>query len=192
MSGAIGVSLDAGAQLADELIAALRALNGWGAPSSMPASPNSLAPRPRSTRAVGAAATSPGPARRLRTGRRCRASPTRSRMPLLLPPKGAWYILGYGKRPARRAAVRMRYQQPDRRRRASFPIGVGEHETSLLSQPAIAAIYDWPPASPSTASPVAHCRVCGCTDHRAACRGGCYWVEPDLCSACVENEGGAA
>lgn len=30
------------------------------------------------------------------------------------------------------------------------------------------------------------CRVCGCTtDH--ACEGGCYWVEDDLCSACVEN-----
>lgn len=28
------------------------------------------------------------------------------------------------------------------------------------------------------------CRVCGCTDD-AACAGGCYWVEPDLCSACV-------
>lgn len=30
------------------------------------------------------------------------------------------------------------------------------------------------------------CRVCGCTqDH--ACPGGCHWVEPNLCSACVEN-----
>lgn len=27
------------------------------------------------------------------------------------------------------------------------------------------------------------CRHCGCTDDRA-CEGGCYWVEPDLCSAC--------
>lgn len=28
------------------------------------------------------------------------------------------------------------------------------------------------------------CRVCGCTwDH--ACPGGCYWVEPDLCSKCA-------
>jgi len=33
----------------------------------------------------------------------------------------------------------------------------------------------------------ARCRVCGCTDDHA-CPGGCYWVEPDLCSAC--NEGG--
>lgn len=30
------------------------------------------------------------------------------------------------------------------------------------------------------------CRVCGCTDDRA-CPGGCYWVEADLCSVCVED-----
>lgn len=28
------------------------------------------------------------------------------------------------------------------------------------------------------------CRVCGCTEHNA-CEGGCWWVEHDLCSACV-------
>lgn len=28
------------------------------------------------------------------------------------------------------------------------------------------------------------CKKCGCTNERA-CPGGCYWVEPDLCSACV-------
>jgi protein gp37 len=28
------------------------------------------------------------------------------------------------------------------------------------------------------------CRVCGCTWNNA-CPGGCYWAEPDLCSACV-------
>ncbi len=28
------------------------------------------------------------------------------------------------------------------------------------------------------------CRVCGCTWHRA-CAGGCYWVEPSLCSTCA-------
>lgn len=32
------------------------------------------------------------------------------------------------------------------------------------------------------------CRVCGCTDEDA-CEGGCYWVEKDLCSACVETAG---
>lgn len=30
------------------------------------------------------------------------------------------------------------------------------------------------------------CRVCGCTDIEA-CPGGCYWVEDDLCSECVET-----
>lgn len=32
----------------------------------------------------------------------------------------------------------------------------------------------------------ARCRVCGCTDDHA-CAGGCYWVEKDLCSACVDR-----
>jgi hypothetical protein len=32
------------------------------------------------------------------------------------------------------------------------------------------------------------CRACGCTDIRA-CAGGCYWVEPDLCSACKVLQG---
>ncbi len=29
------------------------------------------------------------------------------------------------------------------------------------------------------------CRKCGCTEDNA-CPGPCYWVEPDLCSACVQ------
>ena len=29
------------------------------------------------------------------------------------------------------------------------------------------------------------CRVCGCTQFNA-CPGGCYWIEEDLCSQCVE------
>lgn len=32
--------------------------------------------------------------------------------------------------------------------------------------------------------PVRRCRVCGCTDDHA-CLGGCWWVEADLCSACL-------
>lgn len=28
------------------------------------------------------------------------------------------------------------------------------------------------------------CRVCGCTEDRA-CPGGCFWIEPDLCSRCA-------
>jgi uncharacterized protein with PIN domain len=31
------------------------------------------------------------------------------------------------------------------------------------------------------------CRVCGCSDEDA-CEGGCYWVEEDLCSACVGKD----
>lgn len=31
------------------------------------------------------------------------------------------------------------------------------------------------------------CRKCGCTWNNA-CSGGCYWVEEDLCSECVEKE----
>lgn len=34
------------------------------------------------------------------------------------------------------------------------------------------------------------CRVCGCTDDRA-CPEGCYWVEADLCSECVDKRGRA-
>lgn len=29
------------------------------------------------------------------------------------------------------------------------------------------------------------CRICGCTWDNA-CPGGCYWVEPDLCSKCAD------
>gem|GEM_PF-3917795 len=32
------------------------------------------------------------------------------------------------------------------------------------------------------------CRICGCTDDNA-CPGGCWWVEPDLCSSCAEVTG---
>lgn len=32
------------------------------------------------------------------------------------------------------------------------------------------------------------CRVCGCTWNNA-CSGGCYWVEEDLCSQCVQYAG---
>lgn len=31
------------------------------------------------------------------------------------------------------------------------------------------------------------CRVCGCTQEQG-CREGCWWVEEDLCSACLEKE----
>lgn len=31
------------------------------------------------------------------------------------------------------------------------------------------------------------CRVCGCTDDHA-CEGGCWWVQPDLCSQCGSGD----
>lgn len=31
------------------------------------------------------------------------------------------------------------------------------------------------------------CRECGC-GWTSPCEGGCYWVEPDLCSSCAEKE----
>jgi hypothetical protein len=31
------------------------------------------------------------------------------------------------------------------------------------------------------------CRECGCSVTKA-CAGGCYWVEPDLCSVCEAKE----
>jgi len=47
-------------------------------------------------------------------------------------------------------------------------------------------------ADPGAETPVEprFCRTCGCTDSRA-CPGGCWWVEPDLCSACARKAGGA-
>ncbi|OGF05230.1 MAG: hypothetical protein A2W00_04595 [Candidatus Eisenbacteria bacterium RBG_16_71_46] len=38
--------------------------------------------------------------------------------------------------------------------------------------------------SASPMMPERRCRVCGCTDE-AGCRPACYWVAPDLCSACL-------
>ena len=31
------------------------------------------------------------------------------------------------------------------------------------------------------------CKICGCTDDNA-CPGGCYWVEPGLCSVCANKD----
>ena len=30
------------------------------------------------------------------------------------------------------------------------------------------------------------CRICGCTQNNA-CKGGCFWVEDNLCSKCVKK-----
>ena len=41
--------------------------------------------------------------------------------------------------------------------------------------------------NPHDANRVRRCRICGCTQNRACMTqyGPCYWVEYDLCSACV-------
>ncbi len=31
------------------------------------------------------------------------------------------------------------------------------------------------------------CRRCGCSNF-SACDGGCWWVEDDLCSSCVDTD----
>ena len=35
--------------------------------------------------------------------------------------------------------------------------------------------------------PPMQCRECCCTDE-CACPGGCYWVEPGLCSTCADHQ----
>lgn len=39
-----------------------------------------------------------------------------------------------------------------------------------------------------TKTEVRVCRVCGCTQD-LGCRGGCYWIRPDLCSSCYLKGG---
>ena len=51
---------------------------------------------------------------------------------------------------------------------------------------------DWLPAhfafgGAFATAPERACRVCGCTEDNA-CEGGCWWVEDDLCSACVVDD----
>jgi hypothetical protein len=64
-----------------------------------------------------------------------------------------------------------------------------EQGTPDLSDQEVAALaaeaergYD--PAAITRVRERRRCRFCGCTDDRA-CRGGCWWVEPDLCSTCA-------
>lgn len=42
----------------------------------------------------------------------------------------------------------------------------------------------------SAGVPEGRCRRCGCVEEMACqtCEGPCYWVEPDLCSACWDSE----
>jgi hypothetical protein len=56
-----------------------------------------------------------------------------------------------------------------------FEPGFGRHEPEVRGAAHYAICDD---------AGVRRCRVCGCSDDRA-CLGGCFWVEADLCSACV-------
>jgi hypothetical protein len=47
-------------------------------------------------------------------------------------------------------------------------------------------LFDIPNEVTSGADWTPQCRVCGCTD-LDACKGGCSWVEEDLCSVCEED-----
>ena len=53
--------------------------------------------------------------------------------------------------------------------------------TSALSEAELVRGYSATPRRTDV-----RCRECGCSDFRA-CPGGCWWVEPDLCSACDED-----
>ncbi len=39
---------------------------------------------------------------------------------------------------------------------------------------------------PEQSSTPGRCRVCGCTDEHG-CPDGCFWVQDDLCSSCIEH-----
>jgi hypothetical protein len=59
------------------------------------------------------------------------------------------------------------------------------------------AVYHWSTSLPDLLQAVEvfefelrKCRVCGCTDNRACVDENgvpCHWIEPDLCSACVDG-----
>lgn len=63
-----------------------------------------------------------------------------------------------------------------------------EEAASIRKQMIEAATYHAALALAFVESLLAHtCRACGCSDDMA-CEGGCYWVEPGLCSSCVKPE----
>ena len=59
---------------------------------------------------------------------------------------------------------------------ASLQRAFGKHASEALERSPLPL----PPAKLFARS----CRICGCTDDRA-CKGGCHWIDRDLCSACA-------
>jgi len=72
---------------------------------------------------------------------------------------------------------------PERRRSAAAAEAAAAVE-AVTADPRPPAARGLPPAAERT------CRVCGCTDHRACVTDGepCFWVDDDLCSACVGRQ----
>jgi hypothetical protein len=67
----------------------------------------------------------------------------------------------------------------------SPPEAMGVNITATMANRGI--FLEWPPETVAyqvaLASIERKCRVCGCTWNNA-CRGGCSWIEKDLCSSC--------
>lgn len=77
-----------------------------------------------------------------------------------------------------------------RRARAPLaPISTSTPKTAPARAPAPQPTE--PASAPETSGRRARqCRLCGCDD-AWGCDGGCSWIEPDLCSACVRELDGA-
>lgn len=71
-----------------------------------------------------------------------------------------------------------------------IPDELGESDTRLMQRLA-AAGFD-PATVVRQLSPlilgIAVCRICGCTDVYG-CDQGCYWIDDNLCSACIAEVG---
>ncbi|HYE80855.1 MAG TPA: hypothetical protein VEG39_01675 [Clostridia bacterium] len=67
------------------------------------------------------------------------------------------------------------------------PEAMGVNVTATAANAGI--ILEWPPETVTYQVALAaierKCRVCGCTWFHA-CPGGCYWVDNDLCSSCID------
>ena len=68
---------------------------------------------------------------------------------------------------------------------ASFRKQVGAVAPGPLAADPIVALASDKPGRGEHRAAARSCEVCGCTDTHA-CRGGCHWVGPTLCSACGE------
>jgi hypothetical protein len=70
--------------------------------------------------------------------------------------------------------------RPPQERRSQIPSRIFSAKTATNVPQANTSGY-------RKASDIQTCRGCGCTDANA-CDGGCFWVEPNVCSRCVTPE----